>query len=210
MELDRLAERLIKEAGGKPSFKTVDGYKWSTCICVNDCIVHGAPNSYILKKGDIVSIDVGMYFKGFHTDTASSVIVANKDDEFLTAGKKALEKAISKARAGNRIGDISLAIQKEIEGAGFSVVRSLVGHGISKQLHEDPQIPCFLEGKIKDTKKLKNGMTIAVEVIYMEGGAMVKVDKKDGWSIRTKDGSRSAMFEHTIAITDKDPLILTK
>lgn len=211
IDLDRLAEKLIREAGGKPSFKLVEGYNWATCICINDCIVHGVPDEYRLKKGDVVTIDVGMFYGGFHTDTASTIIVGqNAQDRFLTIGQKALNNAITQACVGKRIGHISQVIQQTIEKAGYNVVRTLVGHGIGRELHEGLQIPCFLEGKIRETPALKEGMTLAVEVIYMEGDPEVKLDVDDNWTIRTKDGSRSAMFEHTIAVTKNGPLILTK
>jgi methionyl aminopeptidase len=211
IDIDRLAEKLISNAGGKPSFKMVDGYSWTTCICVNECIVHGIPNSYLLKKNDTVTIDLGMFYKGYHTDTASSIIVGNEDDRFLEVGKLSLKKAIEQARFGNRVGNISKVMQKIIEGEGYNVSRTLIGHGIGRKLHDDPQVPCYVDkNHIEQTPLLKKGMTLAIEVIYMEGKHEIKVDQKDGWSIYTKDGSRSAMFEHTIAITNKAPLILTR
>lgn len=208
--LDQLAEKLILEADGEPSFKTVKGYYWSTCICVNDCIVHGIPDNYVIQKGDLITIDVGMFYKGYHTDTASTIIVGEGDDLFLKTGKEALKEAISQAQAGNRIGQISQKMQVIVESTGYNVSRTLVGHGVGKQLHEEPQIPCFLEGKIEETGKLTEGMTIAVEIIYMEGNWQVKFDKRNKWAIYTKDGSRSAMFEHSIAIEQGAPLVLTE
>ena len=210
IDIDKLAEKLILEAGGKPSFKTVNGYSWTTCICVNDCIVHGIPNNYVLKDGDTVTIDIGMFYKSYHTDTASTIIIGKRDDKFLNTGKLALKKAIKAATIDNRIGNISKTMQKIVEDKGYNVSRVLIGHGIGKKLHDDPQIPCFLDKEdIQQTPILKKDMTLAIEVIYMEGKHGIKIDPKDDWSIYTKDGSRAAMFEHTIAITDKAPLILT-
>lgn len=211
IDLDREAEKLILQAGGKPSFKMVKGYKWATCICVNDCIVHGIPNAYKLKNGDTVTVDIGMYYRGYHTDTAATVVVGAEGqvNRFLAVGKQALEKAIQQALPRNRIGHISQAMQQIVERAGYNVARTLVGHGIGKKLHEKPQIPCFLDGEIKATLPLKQGMTLAIEVIYMEGNAEIEQDAKDHWTIRTKDGSRSAMFEHTVLVTERKPIILT-
>lgn len=211
LDLDQLAEKLILTAGGKPSFKMVPGYSWSTCLCVNDCIVHGVPGEYRLRQGDLLTIDIGMFFAGYHTDTAVTIIVGQAEPNlFLQYGQRALTYAIAQAQPGKHIGHISQAIEETIQEGGFNVVRTLVGHGIGRKLHQDPQIPCFLEEKIEDTPKLKAGMTLAVEVIYTRGKPSLQLDRKDGWTIRTKDGSDSAMFEHTIAVTKSGPLILTQ
>jgi len=209
LELDRMAEAYITNAGGKPSFKMVDGYNWTTCICVNDCIVHGIPDKYALQSGDCVTVDIGMFYDGYHTDTASTIIVGQPNGEhFLDVGKDALKQAIAQAKVGNHIGHISLAMQQNIEGAGFNVARNLVGHGVGRELHMDPQVPCYLDQKLEKTPKLEDGLTIAIEAIYMEGGKSLVVDN-DGWSMRTKDGKRAGMFEHTVAITTSGPVILT-
>lgn len=210
IELDKLAERLIKEAGGEASFKMVENYQWATCVCVNENLVHCPPGNYKLQKGDLVTLDIGMFYQGYHTDTAATVIVSKKDDRFLRTGRRALEAAINAAKAGSRVGYISRAMQSVIEESGYNVVRKLVGHGIGKGLHEKPQIPCFLEEKIKKTPRLKESQTLAIEVIYTEGKPEIELDSADNWTMRTQDSSRSAMFEHTIAITPKQPLILTK
>lgn len=219
-ELDCFAEELIKKAGGRPSFKMVPKYKWATCLCVNEVVVHGIPNDYILKEGDILGIDVGMYYKGFHTDTAHTIKIRNSKyeirnkkeeiDKFLKTGIIALEKAIGVAKVGNYLGHISKAIQETIEGQGYSVVRSLVGHGVGRKLHEEPQIPGFLKGKIKVSAPLKIGMTLAIEVIYNQGGKEVVFKNDDGWTIATADGEPSGLFEHTIAVTENGPIILTQ
>lgn len=209
-DIDDTAMKLISAAGGAPSFQTVSGYKWATCLCVNDVIVHGVPSRYALKAGDILTIDVGILYKGFHTDTAWTKVVGGKTNKFLEVGEKALWKAIAEARGGQRIGHVSQAIQETVEKAGFSVISALVGHGVGESLHEAPQIPGFLDRSIDKTPQLVPGMTIAIEVIYAMGKRAVVYDTGDGWSIATKDGSLSAVFEHTIAITHKSPVILTR
>lgn len=214
LELDRLAERLIREKGGEPGFKKVRNYKHALCVCVNDVVVHGIPTEQRLKEKDIVTIDCGVYYKGFHTDMAETrrVSTINKKDEvhkFLNTGKRALEEAIKQARAGNRIGHISKTIQEIVEGAGYSVVRTLVGHGVGRKLHEEPEVPGFLMGAISKTHLLLEGMTIAIEVIYNMGKPDVVYANSDGWTIKTKDGSLSGVFERTIAVTKEEPLVLT-
>jgi len=218
-DLDKFAEKLIIKQGAKPSFKMVKRYKWATCMCVNNCVVHGVPNDYQLKEGDVLGIDIGVFYQGFHTDMARTIKIKNEKlktkneeeiEKFLETGKIALQKAISQARVGNRAGHISKAIQDTVEGAGYSVVKTLVGHGIGRKLHEKPQIPGFLRGRIKDSPLLKKGVTIAIEVIYNLGKDEVVLKKSDGWTILTKDGSLSGLFESTVAIMEKKPIVLTK
>jgi methionyl aminopeptidase len=219
MEIELKAQELIKLAGGTPSFMTVEDYKWATCLCINDDVVHGIPTQYKLIAGDVLTIDIGMIFKGFHSDTADSKIIVQADTSsdieyknkatFLSVGRLALDKAIGQAKAGNRVGQISQTIQNIIEGAGYSIVKSLVGHGVGRKLHEDPQIPGFLRGNIESTPLLKSDMTIAIEIIYAQGKGAVIYKNEDGWTIATADGSLSAVFEHSIAITDGPALVLT-
>lgn len=210
-DLDHLAFELIAKEGGKASFPMVPGYKWATCICTNDIIVHGIPDNIPFKTGDIIGVDVGIYFQGFHTDASWSVIVGEGSKEkkkFLRLGEKALYKGIKEAHPGNRVGHISRAIQQAVESEGYSIVKLLVGHGVGKKLHEEPEIPGFLSRPIKDTPELREGYTLAVEVIYSEGSGDVRYDQ-DGWTIRTKDGRSSGLFEKTIALSGKDAIILT-
>lgn len=217
-EIELFAQQLIAQSGGTPSFQTVKNYKWATCLCVNDVVVHGIPTSYLLKDGDILTIDVGLFYKGFHTDTAWTKLIksktSQKQDEsketFLKVGEEALWKAIAQAKVGNRIGHITKEIQNTLEGAGYGVVRTLVGHGVGRELHEAPQVPGILKEPIEETLPLTEGMTLAIEVIYAMGGGTVVYTNDDGWSIGTKDRSVSAVFEHTVAITDREPLVLTK
>ena len=210
-EIEKLACELIKEEGAEPSFKKVPGYSWATCISVNEGLVHGIPTKeLVFKDGDLVSVDVGIYYKGFHTDTSISVGVnlSPENKKFLGVGKIALEKAISKTRAGNHIFDISRAIEDTIEGAGYTTIKALVGHGVGRELHEEPQIPCFVPGKIEDSPEIKIGMVLAVEVMYAMGSDKVEVDA-DGWTIVMRDGKISALFEETVAVTANGPKVLT-
>lgn len=216
LAIEELASKRISESGGTASFQSVDGYKWATCLCVNDVVVHGIPTNYIIKEQDVLTIDIGLYYEGFHTDTAwtkivcgSQFIVDSDVKKFLRIGEETLWDAVKSAKIGNRIGDISHSIQKHIEGAGYGVVRSLVGHGVGKTLHEEPNIPGILHGTVEETALLLEGMTIAVEVIYAMGKGGVVYSNDDGWSIATRDRSLSAVFEHTIAITKSGPQILT-
>lgn len=211
LDIDRIADNLIESVGGKPSFKMVPGYRWSTCICTNSIVVHGIPNDSPLKDGDIVGIDVGMFYKGYHTDVSDTVVVGQTNEDtrqFLDAGAEALSLAIRQAQVGNRVGDISKAIQQTIEQRGYSIVRTLVGHGVGEKLHQEPEVPGFVSGSIGRSPLLSTGMTLAIEVIYSRGKPEV-VYAGDGWTIRTKDGSLAGLFEKTIAITADGPFVLT-
>jgi len=213
LELDKLAEKRIRDLGGEPGFMKVHGYHHTTCFSTNDVVVHGIPSDYALADGDIVGIDCGVYYKGFHTDMSESKRVGgiknDSVDEFIAIGKKALEEAIKQAVIGNRIGHISQTIQRIVEKeAGFSVVRSLIGHGVGRELHEAPEVPGYLVGNINRTPQLIEGMTIAVEVIYNMGTHDVVLDR-DHWTIRTRDGKLSGLFERTIAITKDGPVMIT-
>jgi len=218
LELDQLAEKLILEKGAEPGFKKVEGYKHAICISTNDVVVHGVPTEYKLKSGDVVGIDCGIYYKGFYTDAAHTVRVKSSKlkvqsydeiDKFLQTGEKAMWKGIRAANFGNRVGHISKAIQSIVEGQGYSVVRNLIGHGVGKSLHEDPEVPGFLDMPISRTPLLREGMTIAIEVIYNMGKSEVVYSNSDGWTIKTKDGSLSGLFERTIAIVKEVPIVLT-
>ena len=210
-DLDKLAEKLLLETGGQPSFKMVPGYHWSTCININSGIVHGIPKG-TLKDSDLVTVDVGLYYQGYHTDTSTSFIVGSQNQQkqaFLKAGKKTLSKAIKRATAGNHIWDISHTIQKNIEAAGFSVVRNLTGHGVGKELHEDPAIPCYTNRPRLNTPILKDGQVIAVEVMYCQGH-WATITQQDGWTISTSDGKLSAVFEETLIVTKGKPEVVTQ
>lgn len=211
-EIDDLAEKLLLATGGEPSFKRVPGYYWSTCINVNDGIVHGIPDPAVkLKEGDLVTIDTGLYYKGYHTDTSTSFVLGEPTKEqkrFLHAGRTTLDKAIKVATAGAKIWDISEAIQTGIEAEGYNVVRDLTGHGVGKELHEEPAITCYTEGKRDRSPTIYKGQVLAIEVMYTSGDWHLKTDS-DGWTIRTVDGSISAVFEETVIITDKAAEVIT-
>ncbi len=213
LELDKIAEQEIKRLGGEPSFKTVKGYKWTTCITFNEQVVHGIPTQRVVCEGDLVSIDLGVVYQGWHTDSAWSVLVdgGKIEDrrlkiEFLKVGEEALWDGIAKAVDGNRIGDISEAIQKKVEGAGYSVVRSLVGHGVGRALHEDPEVPGF--GKVGTGLVLKKGMSLAIEVIYNMGQYGVVLEE-DGWTVSSADRSLTGLFEMTVVVKAKKAEVLT-
>jgi len=224
MQLEDLAQKLIEKAGGTPSFQTVEGYAWATCLCVDDVVVHGIPTEYVLNEGDVLTIDVGILYHGYHTDTAWTKIVTSRSnphqdkivtkesdiERFLRIGEEALWNGISEAKQGNRIGHISRALQEIIEGGGYSVVKSLVGHTVGRELHEAPQVPGFLKGKIEQTPLLTNGMTLAIEIIYAQGNGGIVYANDDGWTLATKDGSLAAVFEHSIRIDGDYPQVLTR
>jgi methionyl aminopeptidase len=209
--IDKLAEDLILKLGAKPSFKMVKGYYWTTCVNLNEGVVHGIPKKEVVfRKGDIVSVDVGVFFRGFHTDTSFSKGIemdANKLS-FLKVGKYALNKAINEAKVGNYVYDISYAIESSLTENNLNPIKGLVGHGVGRELHEDPQIPCLVYQKRNETEVFLEGNVIAIEVMYTTGsGDIMLMD--DGWTISTKDGKISALFEDTICITNNGPLILT-
>ncbi|MBI2066313.1 type I methionyl aminopeptidase [Candidatus Woesebacteria bacterium] len=209
-EIEELAAHLIKEEGGKPSFMMVPNYQWATCINVNKGLVHGIPKPEIVfKKGDVVSVDVGLFYQGFHTDTSFSLgLEAEGAKEFLAAGDEALKKAIKTAKAGNYIFDISKAIEETVLAGGYRPIRALVGHGVGRHLHEGPQIPCFTNGRREESPRIVPGMALAIEVMYTQGSGEVEVGR-DGWTISMRDGKISALFEETVAVTSHGPLVLT-
>jgi methionyl aminopeptidase len=208
-ELDVLAEDYIRSQGGTPTFKGYHGFPASICASPNSMVVHGIPGEYGVEGGDLLSVDVGVTLNGFVADSAYTFSVGDIGDDaqrLLDVGQAALEAGIAEARAGNRIGDISNAVQRTVEEAGFSVVKSLVGHGIGRSMHEEPQIPNW--GEPGRGPLLAPGMTLAIEPMITAGGPEVVV-AEDRWSISTDDGSLSAHFEHTVAVTDGEPRILT-
>jgi methionyl aminopeptidase len=208
-ELDRLADEFIRSHGGYPTFLGYRGYPASICISPNDMVVHGIPGSIELQDGDIASVDVGVTLDGFVADSAYTFPVGEISEEaerLLEAGKAALAAGVEQSRPGNRVSDISHAVQAATEAAGYSVVRSLVGHGVGRSMHEDPQIPNY--GDPGRGPELAPGMTFAIEPMITAGGPDV-VLHDDEWSISTEDGSLAAHFEHTVAITENGPRVLT-
>lgn len=209
-ELDAVAEKFITENGAVPSFKNYKGYPFATCISVNDAVVHGFPNDEPLKEGDIISVDIGVFKNGFHGDSAYTFAIGNPGEpalQLMKATKESLYKGVEKAIAGNRVGDVAFAIQEYTEKQrGYGVVRELVGHGLGKKLHEDPQVPNF--GKRGSGPKLKEGLTIAIEPMVNLGVKDVTYDE-DGWTVRTKDRKVSAHYEHTVCVKKGKPDILS-
>jgi len=207
LELNNIAEKIILDLGGMPCFKNYEGFPFAICVNINEGIVHGIPNQYKIQRGDVVSIDLGVLYKGLNTDVSESFEVeTNVQGKFLDAGRKALENALEACIVGNKIGDVSYAIQKTIESAGFSVSRDLAGHGVGRQIHEDPYVECF--GQPGKGREIKEGMTLALEVIYQKGRPELRL-AKDGWTLSTKDGSLSGLFEKSVAVTRQGALVLT-
>ena len=209
-EIDHVIHKFIVQAGAKPSFLGYGGFPASACISLNDRVIHGIPSSReILKDGDVVSVDVGAYYNGFHGDNAYTFRVGEvspEADQLLRVTEESLTKGIAQAKAGNRIGDISNAIQTYTESFGYGVVREYIGHGVGRNLHEDPEVPNF--GKPGRGIRLVAGMTIAIEPMINLSGAGVR-QLPDGWTVVTKSGSISAHFEHTVLITEEGAKILT-
>lgn len=211
-EIEEEAGRQIEKAGGVPSFKMVPGYSWSTCVNVNEGVVHGIPSKdVVFAKEDVVSVDLGMYYEGYHTDTSDTVYLGRREEikRFLKAGQEALKAGIANARVGGVVGDISRGIEQTLKKYGLNPVKSLVGHGIGKNLHEDPYIPCFVSGARVEREELFEGMALAIEVMYSAGSAEV-VGEADGWTIRTKDGKIASLYEDTVMLTRDGVLVLTK
>lgn len=210
LEIDHFVDDLIKQGGDKPSFKMVDGYKHATCINVNAGIVHGIPNTKLLKDGDVVKVDMGLFHNGYHLDTSTTIYINGTDPKikkFLEVSQKALSDAIFMATSGNTVFDISQAMEKEVVSNGFSVIRDLTGHGVGKKLHMTPFIPCFADPKTK-RDILSVDQTLAIEVMSAMGGYEL-VEDSDGWTLSTQDGSITAMYEESVCVTEKGPIILT-
>jgi methionyl aminopeptidase len=209
-ELDEFAESHIVSKGARPAFKGYRGYPSTVCASVNEQVVHGIPSGKKLKNGDIISIDVGVHYNGFYGDAAVTLPVgqiSKQAEKLLAVTENSLEAGIKKAVPGNRLSDISAAIQEYVESEGFSVVRTFVGHGIGRELHEEPQIPNY--GRPGEGPKLVEGMTLAIEPMVNAGGWEVNI-LHDGWTAVTRDGSLSAHFEHTVVIKNNGQSILTK
>jgi methionyl aminopeptidase len=208
-ELDRLAEKFIRSKGGVPTFKGYRGFPGSICTSPNDMVVHGIPGKVRLREGDILGIDVGVTLDGYIADAAVTFPVrevSEKACELLRVTEESLWRGIAQCQIGNRVGDISNAVQTHAESHGFSVVESMVGHGVGRDMHEDPQVPNF--GPPGQGPELREGMVLAIEPMVNVGGFEVEMGD-DSWAIYTKDGSLSAHFEHTVAITNSGPRILT-
>jgi methionyl aminopeptidase len=209
LEVDRAAEKMIRDAGAQPTFKGYNGFPFSICASVNEQVVHGFPSAYKLQEGDIFSIDVGVTLEGFVGDTATTVPVGKVAEDrlrLMRITEECLELAIAQCRAGNHLGDIGFAVQSHAESHGYTIVRDYVGHGIGRRMHEDPQIPNY--GKPGKGPKIKSGYVFALEPMVNMGTQHTKT-LKDGWTVVTIDGQPSAHFEHTVAITEEGPEVLT-
>ncbi len=209
-DLDAFAEEIAEKRGARPAFKGYHGYPHSLCISINEVVVHGMPSERVLMEGDIVGLDFGVCYQGFYGDATITLPVGRVTDralKLMQVTEQSLYAGIEQAREGNRLGDISAAVQSVAEDAGYSVVRDFVGHGIGKNLHEEPQIPNF--GQKGRGIELKKGMILAIEPMVNEGQFKVQI-LPDGWTVVTKDGSLSAHFEHSVAITENGPDILSK
>ncbi len=210
LDIDKKADELVAKHGVKAAFKGFEGYPYGLVACVNEEVVHGMPSKdRVLKDGDVLTLDYGVYANEYYSDMARTIVVGNSTpelDAFLETGKRALLNAIDKAKIGGHLGDIGHAIQSTVEGDAYSVVRAFVGHGVGRDLHEDPQV--YGVGVPGRGMLLKEGLVIAIEIMYMMGSYEVEI-LDDGWTAVTADGSISGMFENTVAITRKGPLILT-
>ncbi len=209
IEVDKIVEEEIYKLGGELSYRSVPGYKFATCITVNEQVVHGIPTNRKFVESDLVSVDLAVVYKGWHTDCAWSILLGDDSEKkkFLQTGKQALWDGIAQAKEGSRVGDISHAIQSKVEGAGYKIVRSLVGHGVGRSLHEDPEIPGY--GSPGSGMVLKSGMTLAIEVIYGKGTSDVGLEE-DGWTYSTLDKSWGGLFEMTVIVGEEKAEVLTK
>lgn len=210
LEIEKVAEDAVIKAGGVPAFKGYKGYPASLCASLNDQVVHGIPSALRLKDGDILSIDLGVLYQGYYGDAATTIPVGRISagaEKLLAVTEESLYRGIDMAIVGNRVSDISHAIQTHVERSGFSVVREFVGHGIGASLHEEPQVPNF--GQPGRGDRLKEGMTLAIEPMVNFGGYKIRV-LRDGWTAVTADGSLSAHFEHTVAVTKNGACVLTR
>lgn len=210
-ELDRMAEDFVRSRGATPEFKGYQGFPASICASPNAMIVHGIPGSYRLKAGDIISLDIGVRYEGFVTDSATTVAVGEVSEDaegLLETTRQCLAAATEQVQVGKRLGDIGYAIQALAESRGYGVVRDLVSHGVGRKMHEDPQIPNY--GRPGTGPRLLPGMTFAIEPMITLGDYNIRLSEWDGWSIYTADGSLAAHFEHTVAVTENGPWILTE
>jgi methionyl aminopeptidase len=209
LDLDRLAERTIRDADGIPSFLGYHGFPATLCLSPNDWVVHGIPNGYVLQEGDILSIDCGAIVEGYHGDAAVTIPIGRVDQaarQLMATTERAMWAGIAQVRAGNRLSDIGHAVEQVAAAPGYGVVREYVGHGIGTRMHEEPQVPNY--GRPGRGLRLDVGLVLAIEPMVNEGGAETEV-LDDGWTVVTRDGSRSAHFEHTVAITPAGPEVLT-
>lgn len=212
-QIDDEAERLIRKAGGEPSFQRVKNYYWSTCLPINEQAVHTPPSDRVVKAGDALTVDIGLFYHGFHSDFARTFVVGQsrdkKIDTFLAVGSRTLEKAIERAKTAKYIGDISTIIESEIYGNGYCILKELTGHGIGRDLHEEPYVLGYTERPAHKTYKIRAGLVIAIEVIYSMSSEEIAYEKGSDWSIVSRDRSMAACFEDTVAYGDNGFMVLT-
>lgn len=207
--LNDLATSYIAEVGGKPSFTTVPGYSWATCMSVNEVVVHGIPNNYVLKDGDVLKLDIGIFHKGYHIDYGDTLVIGSVESsikKFLDVGRGALKGALALVKKGVAVGAVSEYIEKSIYGAGYKTIVELTGHGVGEELHMEPYIPGYKRSAPRAAFKANNAY--AIEIIYSMKDNHVVEANNDGWSLKTKSGSMSACFENTIFVTDTDGIVL--
>lgn len=210
-EVEDLTVKLITKYKAEASFKMVPNYKWATCVNINEGVVHGIPHKRIIfKPEDIISVDMGVFYKGFHTDTSFSLYLGSdrKREGFMAAGVEALNASISQFKEGNFVADIALAMQKVLEKHKLSPIRNLTGHGIGRELHEDPRVPCFISGSRDERVRLVPGLVLAIEVMYAKGSDELVLED-DEWTLSTKDGKISALYEETVSLTKNGTRVLT-
>ncbi len=211
-EIEQKTRQLIKQTGGTPSFMTVGDYQWATCINLNHGVVHGIPTSKTpLKSGDVVTVDLGILYQGFHSDNAFTKVVGKstpEKDRFLQAGKEAIQAALNQVKPGAYVGSISQATETVLRSYGYSPAEGLTGHGVGRHLHEDPMIPCLLTEPIEHTPRIRQGQTLAIEIIYLQGSPDL-VMAEDNWTIESRDGKLAAVFEETVEVTPDGYSILT-
>lgn len=212
-QVDDIATKLIKSKGGEISFDKVPGYSWATCLPVNEQVVHTPPSNRVLQNTDVLTVDIGVYYGGLHTDYATTIVIGGtaspEVERFLEVGRASLDKAIEKAAVGAYLGEISQSIEEDIYGNGYHILEELTGHGIGKDLHEAPYVPGFLDRPVEKTYRIESGLVIAVEVIYSMGTEDIAHEKGNEWSIISADKSLTACFEKTIALFEKKRFILT-
>ena len=214
IEIDRRATELITKEGARLSFSRVPGYRWATCLSVNQTVVHGVPDQYQLKAGDVLKLDIGVFHEGFHVDYSDTFVVGGEEAtsadvrRFLDVGRKTLLGALALVQPGVHIGVVSEYIGKHIQGAGYQIIYELTGHAVGAELHMTPYIPGFLQSSIQSTPRFKPGMAYAIEVIYSEADHTVVQKKRDGWSLETKNGSQSGCFENSVWVDQDKAYIL--
>ncbi|MFA6005220.1 MAG: type I methionyl aminopeptidase [Patescibacteria group bacterium] len=213
-EIDKIATSLIKKYGGDLSFNKVEGYHWATCLSVNETVVHGIPNEYVVKDGDILKLDIGVYFGGYHVDWGTTYVIGGVADEkvrrFLEIGQRTLDKAVAAVRGGEYISTVTNIIDTGIHGAGYKVIRELTGHAVGRELHEPPYIPGNNDELTSSAAKFKVGTAYAVEVIYSFSDDHITYAGDDGWGLKTENGSLSACFEHSVFVDTESSIILVK